>query len=165
MKKITFLMITAIIIAGNAFAQPVRDQRRETALQTERQREAAAVNVNGTLKLERGFVAVQGQDNTVYLVPMLNRFIGFITGLREGASVSIEGFQVRNIINPTKVTIDGQSYDFRRLAQNNMSLNYDHRNFSADRRGNPGHNKENFGHDRNNRNQKNKHSNCNCRNE
>jgi hypothetical protein len=43
---------------------------------------------------------------------MLNRYIGFITGLREGASVSVEGYEFRNMIQPVKVTIDGKSYDF-----------------------------------------------------
>jgi len=183
MKKLTILLIATIIIAGAAFAQPVRDQRREAAPQAERQREAnpqmhrqaevrpqhqndnrRAVNperireavpitINGTLKLERGIVAIQGQDDTVYLAPMLNRFIGFITGLREGANITVEGYQIRTIINPIKATIDGQTYDFRRLIQNNININ-------NDRRDNP-RNKENFRHNRNNHNQS-KHNSCNC---
>jgi len=166
MKKITILLFTAIMVAGAVFAQPVRDQRREAApadrneqrefnpqrhnrpdalprpqrdLNTERFSEAALVTVNGTLKLERGIVAIQGQDDTVYLVPMLNRFIGFLGGLREGANISVEGYQIRNIINPAKATIDGQTYDFRRLVQNNMNLN-------SDRRDNPWQNRNNHSH-------------------
>ena len=181
MKKLTILLFTAIIIAGTAFAQPVRDQRREAVPQTERQREfnpqrpetrprhpnesrpdfnnerlreAAPITVNGTLKLERGIVAIQVEGET-YLVPMLNRFIGFISGLREGANISIEGFQIRNIINPTKITIDGQSYDFKHMAQNNVNMN-------NERRDNPRRNQENFRHNRYNHNQRNKDKNCNC---
>jgi len=178
MKKITVLFFIAIMIAGAAFAQPIREQRREAVPQAERQREidpqrhrpdvrpqpprenhrlpeaerrreAALITVNGTLKLEQGIVAIQSEGET-YLVPMLNRFIGFISVLREGADISVEGYQIRNIINPTKATIDGQSYDFKRLAQNNMNFNNFHRD-------SPRMNRENFWQRQDNQNCKDKH--------
>jgi|GEM_PF-3913324 len=73
-----------------------------------------AVTLNGTLKLEKGFVAMQTQseNNPVVLVPMLNRFIGFISGLTEGVNVSVEGFRFRNMVHPTKLTIGDRTYDF-----------------------------------------------------
>jgi len=75
--------------------------------------EYQSVAINGTLKLERGFVAVQSASgDSVYIVPMLNRYIGFISGLTEDARVSIEGIQFRNIIHPTKLTIGERAYDF-----------------------------------------------------
>jgi hypothetical protein len=122
MKKAIIFLIIAILIAGTISAQPIRDQRnpapKENSEQLKdnpqsgsRRREARSVSVEGVLKLEKGFVAVESA-NTVYYVPMLNRYIGFITGLREGEKVSVEGYERRNMIRPTKVTIDGKSYDF-----------------------------------------------------
>jgi hypothetical protein len=123
MKKLIISLIIAILIAGTVFAQPIREQRnpmsRERIEQlrdvpqsrNNRMREDNSVKIEGTLKLEKGFVAVEN-SGTVYYVPMLNRYIGFITGLKEGARVSVEGYEFRSMIQPTKVTIDGKSYDF-----------------------------------------------------
>ena len=123
MKKLIILLIIAVLIAGTVSAQPIRDQRNPTPKDnpeqlkdnpqsgSRRAREARSVSVEGVLKLEKGFVAVE-TDGTVYYVPMLNRYIGFITGLREGEKVSVEGYEFRNMIRPVKVTIAGKSYDF-----------------------------------------------------
>jgi len=69
------------------------------------------MTVDGVLKLEKGLVAVANGDS-VYYVPALNRYIGFIEGLKEGAKVSVEGVQFKDVIRPVKVKIDGKSYDF-----------------------------------------------------
>ncbi|MCL2185428.1 MAG: hypothetical protein FWB86_06210 [Treponema sp.] len=73
-----------------------------------------AVTVSGILKLERGFVAVQteSENNSVLIVPALNRYIGFINGLNEGTNVSVEGFRFRNMLHMTKLTIGDRAYDF-----------------------------------------------------
>jgi len=105
MKRLAMFLFIAIFIAGSVFAQD-RENRREP-----RQREINTVAVDGTLKLERGLVAVTSGDS-VYYVPLLNRYINFIDGLKEGAKVSVEGNLFRNIIMPAKVTIEGKSYDF-----------------------------------------------------
>jgi hypothetical protein len=123
MKKLIIFLITAILIAGTVFAEPIREQRNPRPQEkteqlrdvprsrNNRAREGNSVTVEGVLKLEKGFVAVEN-DGAVYTVPMLNRYIGFITGLREGEKISVEGYEFRNMIRPTKVTIDGKSYDF-----------------------------------------------------
>jgi len=126
MKKIIISLIIAVLVAGAVFAQPIMEQRNSgpkvqpeqlkdagggTQLRNNRVRESKTVSVEGVLKLDKGFVAVQSTD-TVYYVPMLNRYIGFITGLREGEKVSVEGYESKKMIRPTKVTIDGKSYDF-----------------------------------------------------
>jgi len=124
MKKIIIFLIIAILIAGTVSAQPIKDQRNSAPKvnpeqlndanpksRNNRVRESKSVSIEGVLKLEKGFVAVESAD-TVYYVPMLNRYIGFITGLREGEKVSVEGYEFRNMIRPTKVTINGKSYDF-----------------------------------------------------
>jgi len=137
-KRLIVLLIITILIAGNVSAQAIREQqntapqprneqqqRREANPQVRNnqqrnvnpqvrnapQRESKPVQVEGTLKLEKGFVAVESGDS-VFIVPMLNRYIGFISGLKEGAKVSVEGRGFRNAIQPTKVTLDGKTYEF-----------------------------------------------------
>jgi len=123
MKKLIIFLTIAVLISCAISAQPIRDQRNPVPKEkpeqlsgtpqpgNSRAREAKSVSVEGVLKLEKGFVAVETAD-TVYYVPMLNRYIGFITGLREGEKVSVEGYGFRNMIRPVKVTIAGKSYDF-----------------------------------------------------
>jgi len=124
MKKLIISLIIVVLIVGTVFAQPIMEERNQNPKVkperlndanpqsgNNRAREGKSVSVEGTLKLEKGFVAVESA-NTVYYVPMLNRYIGFITGLREGEKVSVEGYERKNMIRPTKVTIDGKSYDF-----------------------------------------------------
>ena len=102
MKKLTIFLIVAVLVAGTLSAQT----------RTERQRERIdnSVTLEGTLKLERGFIALQSGDS-VYFVPSLNHYTGFISELKEGANVSIEGYVFRNILHPAKVTVAGKSYD------------------------------------------------------
>ncbi|MCL2759083.1 MAG: hypothetical protein FWD22_02610 [Treponema sp.] len=137
MKKIFIFLLVSILIAGTVSAQAIREQQADESsrARTEQRREAAPqgrnnqqrnanpqtrnsregeinlVKVEGTLKLERGLVAIES-GNSTYFVPMLNRYIGFIGGLKEGARVTVEGRGFRNAIQPTKVTIDGKTYDF-----------------------------------------------------
>lgn len=139
MKRLfVFLMITTLI-TGMVSAQAIRDQQRAPDSQANeqlrdlsqvinRERNNNSIAIEGTLKLENGFVAVESAGN-VYYVPMLNRYIGFITGLKEGAKVSLEGREFRNMVQPTKVTIDGKSYDFmaRNSGQRYERQNYQHR--------------------------------------
>jgi len=103
------------------------------------------VTVNGVLKLERGFVAVQSDTADVYLVPLLNRYIGFINGLTEGARVTVEGAGFRNIIHPEKLTINGRTYDFPRPGQGHGPGTF----YQNQRRENPRQNMGNPGQTRN----------------
>jgi hypothetical protein len=109
MKKIIISFLITALIVGAVSAQTRTDRERDRT--RERLPERDTVSVDGTLKLERGFVAVESGDS-VYFVPMLTRYIGFIDELKEGIRVSVEGFSIRNIIHPTKVTIAEKSYDF-----------------------------------------------------
>ena len=110
MKKLTIFALIAVLIAGAAFAQAEKPNRQERGERRAPQQDNS-VSVEGTLKLEKGFVAVQSGES-VYLVPMLNRYIGFISGLKEGEKVSIEGREFKKMIQPVKVTIGEKSYDF-----------------------------------------------------
>jgi hypothetical protein len=72
-----------------------------------------SITVNGALQLQNGTIAVVNGD-AIYYVPALERYIGFIEGLKEGTQVNLEGYIMgnSNYVRPSKVTINGKSYDF-----------------------------------------------------
>ena len=107
MKKLAVFLFVSVLLAGTVFAQN-KDNRSE---RNNRKQEVTKVTIDGVLKLEKGIVAVTSGDS-VYFVPILNRYIGFIDGLKEGTKVSIEGSQIKDVIRPVKVIINGKSYDF-----------------------------------------------------
>jgi len=159
MKKLTFFLVIGVLLAGNILAQGQRPtiQRPEN-----RHIEPERITVNGTLKLERGMVAVQGEGERIYLVPMLNRFIGFINGLNEGNNVTVEGLGFRNIIQPTKLTIEGRTYDFpvRNVTPNRNleNLRNNQNQLRAEPRQNPNSNNQRLNNQQNRGNQHNRHS-------
>ena len=74
------------------------------------------VTIAGRLALSNGHIVVQSGDD-VYYVMGIQRLIGFVDGLKEGAQVSLEGY-VRNtqkenakMMRASKLTIAGKSYD------------------------------------------------------
>jgi hypothetical protein len=103
-------MAIAVLFAGAVFGQSPAD-KNSVPRRDIRRPAPEAVTINGTLQLEKGFIAVSSGDK-VYYVPRLTRYIGFIEGLKEGAIVSVEGFTFKNFILPLKVTLNGKSYDF-----------------------------------------------------
>jgi len=106
-KKLAVFLFISVLFAGTVFAQN-KDNRLG---RNNRKQEVTNVTIEGILKLEKGIVAVSS-GNSVYFVPVLNRYIGFIDGLKEGTKVSVEGSQIKDVIRPVKVTINGKSYDF-----------------------------------------------------
>ena len=166
MRNLSIFIIIAVLITGTAFAQPIKDQREaELQLNKERgnrqersdrpekarqkpQQKDNSLSIEGELKLEKGLVAVQSGEK-VYLVPMLNRYIGFINGLREGEKVIVEGREFRNIIQPSKVTISGKAYDFTASSQYASPRGFDFDHQFKDRNNNNktrfDHNKHEFG--------------------
>jgi hypothetical protein len=100
MKRFLLFFFISLLLVGAVFAQQRNVPRRDINPGT----------VEGTLKMENGFLALQSGE-TVYFVPRLMRFAGFIDGIREGANVSLEGFVSRNVVHPTKITVAGNSYD------------------------------------------------------
>ena len=109
-KKLTVFLFVAVLIVGTVSAQ-TRDNRAPEQRRLPERPEIKSTTIEGTLKLERGMIALES-NNTVYHVPVLNRYIGFIDGLKEGATASVEGYLFRGFILPSKVTIAGKSYDF-----------------------------------------------------
>jgi hypothetical protein len=101
MKKIGFLLVIAFMAIGAAFAQNWGNPWGA----------AQSVTVEGTLQLQNGQIAVL-TGSTFYFVPVLNRYVGFIEGLKEGARISVSGYASGNVLQVSQVTINGKSYDF-----------------------------------------------------
>ncbi|MDR0569027.1 MAG: hypothetical protein LBG87_07480 [Spirochaetaceae bacterium] len=83
---------------------------------------AETVTVTGNLTIVQGGLAVQNGGVT-YHVYGLNRFIGFIDSLKEGAQVTIEGSAITSprdnnakYLRATKLSINGKDYDLVRPA-------------------------------------------------
>ena len=108
MKKLGLFLLIACLVISTAFAQKEEKSRRVPP---------EKITVEGTLQLQNGLIAIASGD-TSYLVPMLNRYIGFIEGLKEGNKISVEGYARKNFLHPNKVTINGKSYDFPAMAFN-----------------------------------------------
>ncbi|MDR2596096.1 MAG: hypothetical protein LBC76_02125 [Treponema sp.] len=103
MKKIVLLCLLAAIICGSVFAQTAPP---------------ATTTIKGALGLSAGRIAVVSGDVTYY-VRGLERFVGFIDGLKEGAQVSIEGYastlafegQKGRFFYPITLTLNGKNYE------------------------------------------------------
>ncbi|GHU30769.1 hypothetical protein FACS1894172_04560 [Spirochaetia bacterium] len=114
MKKFVLVLVIALSVTGMVSAQ----NRGNGWGYSE------TVTVTGTLQLQNGTTAV-ANGNTVYYVPALERYIGFIDGLKEGAQISIDGYTLgnRNSLQPVKVVLNGKTYDFTPNASQGMMYN------------------------------------------
>ncbi|MDR2500477.1 MAG: hypothetical protein LBD37_05280 [Treponema sp.] len=81
---------------------------------------AEIITISGTMTIVQGFLAVQSND-TAYLTPGLDRYVGFIEALKDGAPVSLEGSALNysqdgtiKTLRVTKLTVGGKSYDLAR---------------------------------------------------
>ncbi|MDR0376829.1 MAG: hypothetical protein LBH70_03455 [Spirochaetaceae bacterium] len=95
------------------FSGPPRSNRREdtTTLVWEK------VTVTGNLELIDGAIALR-QDAVTYYPIGLNRLVGFIDGLKEGARVTLEGAArplstdgERRFLAASKLELNGKTYD------------------------------------------------------
>ncbi|GHV28596.1 hypothetical protein AGMMS4952_12690 [Spirochaetia bacterium] len=102
MKRFMALLAITLFVVGMVSAQQWGNRGR-----------SQSITVNGTLQLQNGTIAVIN-GGTIYYVPTLERYIGFIEELKEGAQVNLEGYIMgnSNYVQPSKVTINGKSYDF-----------------------------------------------------
>jgi hypothetical protein len=111
MKKIILLGLLAAIICGSIFAQS------NTPTST----------IRGTLGLSNGRISVVS-GNITYYVRGLERFVGFIDGLKEGAQVSLDGYatapaiegQRERLFYPVKLTLNGKIYEVGSTDANRM---------------------------------------------
>ena len=140
MKRFIILLSIAVLIAGSMFAQERgvrpdfqnRQERQNQLNQPNRQRENTAVTIEGTIKIDKGFITLESGDSK-YFVPLFSRYAGSIEGIKDGAKVSVEGYSFKNMIQPNKAEIDGKSYIFVQPPRDNAQSFGNHR---FDNRGN-----------------------------
>jgi hypothetical protein len=102
MKKIALPFLMMMIAGGIAYAQTAPE----------------ISTVSGTLGLSGGRIILKSGDTTYY--PRgLERFVGFIDGLKDGAQAAIEGYvslpslegATERLLFPVKLTIGGKDYE------------------------------------------------------
>lgn len=110
-KRIAVLIVTGLVIVGSLSAQGMPNPPAPQAQTVEKS------TINGKLALVNGMIAVQSGSKTYY-VRGFNHLIGFIDGLKEGATVTLEGYGYPIPNAPeyqyfmsTKLTFNGKSYD------------------------------------------------------
>ena len=125
MKKIVLLCLFAAIIGGSIFAQS----------------NTPTTVIKGTLGLSKGRISVVSGGITYY-VRGLQRYVGFIDGLKEGAQVSLEGYaaaptvegQKDRLFYPVTLTFNGKNYEVGSPDARNLQPRQNKRN-GADPRG------------------------------
>ena len=112
MKKLVFILVAALAVAGVASAQAV--PRGPYAYSAD---QAKLVKVDGKLALINGMIGLSTADKTYY-TPMLTRLVGFVNGLNEGSFVKLEGYEYPLAYAPgysmlavTKLTLNGKDYN------------------------------------------------------
>ncbi|AEF80831.1 hypothetical protein [Leadbettera azotonutricia] len=117
MKRICLCVILVAATAGLVFAQG--ENRRESKAAP------VKITISGALGVANGSIALKSGNDTYYVMG-LDRFVGFIDGLKEGAQVSLEGYAFAipqnnegKVFRVTKLTLNGKDYDLdsgKRLA-------------------------------------------------
>jgi hypothetical protein len=110
MKRILFLIPLALLALG-AFAQ-TGENREGRPFEP-----PAAITVSGTLEAVNGRIAVKSGEEISYVFG-IDRLIGFVAGLNEGAQVSLEGYEVPmfrdqeyRALLVSRLSFNGKDYD------------------------------------------------------
>ncbi|MDR2521031.1 MAG: hypothetical protein LBC72_00535 [Spirochaetaceae bacterium] len=118
MKKHWCIFAALLALAPFVFAQSDGEGAGKQRFRTREREKPKMVTVNGTLALKNGTIAVES-GGVDYYVPMLERYTGFVEGLKENAKVSLEGYRVKSrrgessaLLRPVKMTLNGKNYDF-----------------------------------------------------
>jgi hypothetical protein len=118
MKRIVLSICAALIAAGLGFAQTGNppDARPTPPEKT---------TISGNLGISGGMLSLES-GGVLYYVRGLDRFIGFIDGLKEGAALSLEGYAVDSprfgeakIFRVTELRLNGKTYDLAPPAEAN----------------------------------------------
>jgi hypothetical protein len=107
MKRVWLCVLLIVSMTGLIFAQSAKTQKTNPEKTT----------ISGALGIAKGAIALKSGNDTYYVMG-LNRFIGFIDGLKEGAQVTLEGYALTSPRNGevktfrvTKLTLNGKDYD------------------------------------------------------
>jgi hypothetical protein len=105
MKRIIFLALGVLAAAGALFAQTGNRPAPEP------------VTISGNLGITGGMISIES-GGTRYYVTGLDRFIGFIDGLKEGAAVTLTGYAFdaprrpgTKVFRVTELGLNGKTYD------------------------------------------------------
>jgi hypothetical protein len=119
MKRIALFGFLALCTIGFVSAQrgPGGMGRHPPAPRFSQLPAAEQVSLSGNLSVVHGRIALVSGDLTYY-AGGLDRFVGFIEGLKEGARVNLEGaaYQLPNdakakALRVSKLTLNGKDYD------------------------------------------------------
>jgi len=118
MKKIGIIMIVAVLAGATLAAQPApMPFGPQNRFMTPTATPAQTIKVEGKLALINGVIALKSGTETYY-VPMIGRIAGFIEGVKEDASVKLEGYEFPIAAAPeyatltvTKLGVGGKDYD------------------------------------------------------
>jgi hypothetical protein len=119
MKRTILVFLLVFGLLAPAFAQDWgRGRVRPNITRPE------VLTVSGNLIVAHGMPALRSGEVT-YLISGINRLVGFVEGLNEGAYVSVEGWAITSprddslkILRSTTLTMDGRSYDLAPPGQN-----------------------------------------------
>jgi uncharacterized protein YdeI (BOF family) len=128
MKKIAIIIMMGLVLVGTLSAQNIRAN-------------VETKTISGKLALVNGFIAVESEGQSYY-AHGFQYLLGFVDGLKEGATVSLEGYVLpfqndsENLhFMATKLTINGKDYELQ-VPQNSrgfgMHRNFDHRQNRGD---------------------------------
>lgn len=108
MKRIVFLAFCVLAATGVVSAQAGPDPGLGLP---------EPETISGNLGISRGMISLESGGG-LYYVAGLNRFIGFIDGLKEGAAVSLTGYAFESprlsgakIFRVTELRLNGKTYD------------------------------------------------------
>jgi hypothetical protein len=117
MKRIIVIVAAGLIAAASLSAQAIGPRQNFAPGTANAAVTQEVVKVEGKLSLINGMIGIKDKDKTYY-VGGLNRLIGFVDGLKEGATVKLEGYAVAVAGAPeylhfraTKMTFAGKDYD------------------------------------------------------
>jgi hypothetical protein len=123
MKRSIFF-ITLVLLAAGLFAQTGNDRTRRFRTPPE---PPALVTVSGNLAFIDARIGVKSGDTTYYIIG-IDRLIGFVDGLKEGAAVNLEGYEFfaaagleYRYLRVVKLNFNGKDYEvsprFQRSAE------------------------------------------------
>lgn len=122
MKRFAILLISGLIAASAVGAQTWGGPQGGPGPMMGQYQNQTPVKIEGKLTLVNGMIAVVDKDKTYY-VGGVNRLVGFVDGLKENASVKLEGYAAPIPAAPeylflqvTKLTFNGKDYDLSQFS-------------------------------------------------
>jgi hypothetical protein len=114
MKRSILLVILGLLAAAGLFAQ---SESGGTGGSRTPREPPTAVTVSGNLALVNGRIGLTSGGSTYY-VTGIGRLIGFVEGLKEGAPVTLEGYEFPlpaapeyRLLRVLKLSINGKDYE------------------------------------------------------